>query len=109
MKAKQLISAATLTFLQAALMCWLMLAPFAWILRDGMGPDSVETQGLTAVLRALTTFHWGPVFLALAAASWLFKARAPLPDPGWERRWALIGAVGVLTVAVSFILMSGTL
>jgi len=108
-KLRELSSAALLTLLQAALICWMMLAPFAWILRDGLGPDSVESHGLEAVVRALTTFYWGPILLALAAASWLCKTRAPLPDPGWERRWVLITSLGVLTVGTCFFMMSGTL
>jgi len=106
---RELISAASLTLLQSAFICWSMLAPFAWILRDGLGPDSVETHGLEAVVRALTTFYWGPIFLALGAACWLCKTRAPLPDDGWQKRWVLIASLWVLTIAVSFFLMSGTL
>lgn len=109
MRLRELASAALLVLLQAAFICWIMLGPFAWILRDGLGPDSVETHGLEAVVRALTTFHWGPILLALAAASWICKTRAPLPDPGWERRWILIASLGVLTVAACFFLMSGTM
>ena len=68
MRPRELASAALLILLEAALLCWIFLAPFAWILRDGMGPDSVETHGLEAVVRTLTTFYWAPILLALAAA-----------------------------------------
>jgi hypothetical protein len=42
--------------------------PLAWILRDGLGPDSVTSSGLQAVWRCLTTFHVGPVLLLCAIA-----------------------------------------
>ena len=109
MRLRELASAALLVLLQSAFICWIMLGPFAWILRDGLGPDSVETHGLEAVARALKTFYWGPILLALGAACWLCKKRAPLPEDGWQKRWVLIASIWVLTIAVSFWLMSGTL
>ena len=67
---QRLASAALLILLQAALLCWIFLTPFAWILIDGMGSDSVKSHGLDAVVRALTNFYWGPILLALFTASW---------------------------------------
>ncbi len=34
-------------------------------MRDGFGPDSVESSGLEAVLRCLKTFYIGPVLVFL--------------------------------------------
>jgi hypothetical protein len=34
-----------------ALAVWLCGAPLLWIVRDGLGPDSVETRGRTAVAK----------------------------------------------------------
>ncbi|MDB4799597.1 hypothetical protein OAG58_01475, partial [Akkermansiaceae bacterium] len=31
--------------------------PFTWILRDGIGPDSVSTSGLEAVKKCLMAFY----------------------------------------------------
>lgn len=101
MRPRELASAALLILLEAALLCWIFLAPFAWILRDGMGPDSVESHGLEAVVRALTNFYWGPIFLALGTACRLCKTRAPLPEEGWQKRWVLIASLLVLACAVA--------
>jgi hypothetical protein len=35
--------------LLAALLGWAALAPLAWILRDGLGPNMKDTEGLQAV------------------------------------------------------------
>jgi hypothetical protein len=48
------------------LLLWFLLAPFAWLLRDGLGPNSVESHGLTAIARAAWTFCWGPIAAVLA-------------------------------------------
>ncbi|MEO2162186.1 MAG: hypothetical protein ABGY29_06620 [bacterium] len=37
---------------------------FAWILRDGLGPDAVTTAGESALAQTFWTFYWGPVCLA---------------------------------------------
>ncbi|WP_152052422.1 hypothetical protein [Tautonia marina] len=56
----------------------LLVGPFCWILRDGLGPDAVESQGMLAVSRWLGTFFWGPVLGGLVAlrliARWRFGA-----------------------------------
>jgi len=44
-----------------------VLVPFAWIMRDGMGPDSVTSTGLPAVERCFQTFYSGPVLIGLLA------------------------------------------
>ena len=44
----------------------LFVAPFAWILRDGLGPDAVATHGVNAVAKAFTTFGVGPAILLLS-------------------------------------------
>jgi hypothetical protein len=48
------------------LACWvLFVAPFAWILRDGLGPNAIDSTGGMAVARFLVTFWWGPVALLM--------------------------------------------
>ncbi len=46
---------------------WLVgIGPLCWILRDGLGPNSVESSGWHALIRFNLTFFWGPVALLLA-------------------------------------------
>lgn len=60
-----------------------ILAPFAWILRDGLGPDSVPSTGWAAFGRWFSTFGTGYVLVGLLLAAiafrWLGKNR-PSPD-----------------------------
>jgi len=50
----------------AAQLVWLIgTGGFAWILRDGLGPDAVTTAGESAFARTFWTFYWGPVCMAL--------------------------------------------
>lgn len=55
---------------EVLLLAWMALGLFAWILRDGLGPDSVESQGFEAIARMFWTFWWGPSGLLLAGL-WL--------------------------------------
>jgi hypothetical protein len=41
------------------------ILPIAWITRDGLGPNSVETTGVQAIVRCLTNFWVGPIILIL--------------------------------------------
>ena len=41
------------------------LLPFAWLMRDGLGPDSVTSSGLHAVSRCFMTFYSGPIVIGL--------------------------------------------
>jgi len=41
------------------------LVPFAWILRDGLGPDATTSSGIQAVWRCLLTFYSGPILAGL--------------------------------------------
>jgi hypothetical protein len=55
-----------LALVWASLLFWLVcIGPFAWILRDGLGPRAVESSGWPAVGRFLLSFYWGPVALGL--------------------------------------------
>ncbi len=71
-----------LTLLFSALTVWSMVGLIAWVVRDGLGPDSVESHGWEALTRFCWTFYWAPVFVALAATATLFALsfrRHPLP------------------------------
>ena len=41
------------------------LLPFAWILRDGLGPNATTSEGMHAVSRFFMTFYSGPTLLVL--------------------------------------------
>ena len=49
-----------------ALIAWASAAPLAWILRDGLGPDSVDTVGMAALAKFAA--GWGTPALILALA-----------------------------------------
>jgi hypothetical protein len=56
---------------------WILLAgPLAWILRDGLGPDSARTHGLDALAAWTTAFGYGPLALALGVVSLLVDQAA---------------------------------
>ncbi|MDA0375337.1 MAG: hypothetical protein O2865_16260 [Planctomycetota bacterium] len=60
--------------LEFLLLAWMALGFFAWILRDGLGPDSTTSTGLEAVSRTFWTFWWGPSGLLLAGL-WLLATK----------------------------------
>ena len=43
--------------------------PFAWLMRDGLGPDSSPSTGWEAAVRTLDTFYIGPALAVLAVLS----------------------------------------
>jgi hypothetical protein len=59
-----------------------MVFPFAWTLRDGLGPNAVTSHGFFAVKRALMAFH---VWVLPVSAIWLHSVRTvgdgPAIDP----------------------------
>jgi len=58
--------------LVAGLTVWSMCGMFAWILRDGLGPNAVESDGWEALRKAFRTYYWGPIFILLAVAERLW-------------------------------------
>lgn len=61
------IRSASSAILDGFLVTWLAIAPLFWILRDGLGPNAVDTSDGAAIVRFLTTFWWGPVLILLIA------------------------------------------
>jgi hypothetical protein len=52
--------------LDGLLAAWVVgVGPVCWALRDGLGPDAVDSHGPGAVARFLMTFWWGPILAAL--------------------------------------------
>ncbi|MFT5131295.1 MAG: hypothetical protein ACI8W8_004931 [Rhodothermales bacterium] len=43
--------------------------PFAWLMRDGLGPDSISSSGVEAISRCFMTFYAGPIVIALILLS----------------------------------------
>jgi hypothetical protein len=64
----------------AALINWVAMAPIAWIVRDGLGPDTAQTTGLRAVLKF--SVGWGvPALVLTALLAGLFVAERRLAPP----------------------------
>ena len=74
----------------------LFVAPFAWILRDGLGPDAVATHGVNAVAKAFTTFGVGPAILLLSIIRVLLGEGKG--SPRQERRF--VGVIRPVLVAI---------
>ena len=64
----------------------LFLWPFAWILRDGLGPSAAESHGVEAGIRAFSTFYAGPLTVVAAAVSLVLRWRLATATVGRESR-----------------------
>ncbi|MFT4514922.1 MAG: hypothetical protein ACI89X_003564 [Planctomycetota bacterium] len=64
------------TLLIIALTVWGLCGIIAWVVRDGLGPDTVESHGREALARFFWTFYWGPVAIVLVAAAVLWARHA---------------------------------
>jgi len=53
----------------------ILVAPFAWIMRDGLGPDSRASNGFDALWNWFTCLFWGPAFLLLLASQLLISVK----------------------------------
>jgi len=73
----QAVAVAEAAFVAVQLMWFIGGGWFAWILRDGLGPEAVTTTGAAALVRVSMTFYWGPVCVALLVvdAIWWFRRR----------------------------------
>jgi len=65
----------------AALAAWAPCGALAWILRDGLGPDAVESHGWEALVRCFWTFHWGPVLALLGLMTVVLSRRVGRSTP----------------------------
>jgi len=61
------------SIVQAAMLLLIMTSPFAWLMRDGLGPDATTSYGFDAISKFFITFYWGPAFLGLAILSALIR------------------------------------
>lgn len=71
--------------LLAALVNWVAAAPIVWIVRDGLGPDMIESTGMKAALKFL--IQWGVPALIIAVPlyglTWIERRCQPAQE---ERR-----------------------
>lgn len=51
----------------------LCVLPFAWILRDGLGPDSVQSTGMVMIGKVFMTFYVGPVIITLTCFDYVIR------------------------------------
>ena len=73
---KSKLRSTLLVVVDSFLLCAVVaVLPFAWIVRDGLGPDSVSSMGLAALSRIFMTFYVGPAILLLAALDLLIRCR----------------------------------
>ena len=74
---------ATVAVLDSILLVWaLAVGPLCWLLRDGLGPDSIDSHGTHAVARFLLTFYWGPTLVVLVALRLILQRREAGRRPG---------------------------
>ena len=55
----------TAAMLNSLLVSVLSFLPIAWIIRDGLGPGSVESNGYEAILKCFKTFYVGQILILL--------------------------------------------
>ena len=55
----------TVAMLNSLLVAGLSFLPITWIIRDGMGPGSIESNGYEAILKCFKTFYVGPILILL--------------------------------------------
>ena len=96
------------SFLIFAIIAILLLA---WILRDGLGPDSRSTTGLSGLSQTFMTFYIGPTILLLASFDLLLRSRNNIGGSIVSRKVFIIPTIIILILialgAVTFKLVSG--
>ena len=68
----------SMVILPGALVAWCAAAPLVWILRDGLGPEMVESSGAMSAYKFLV--GWGVPAVVLTVpllALWLVERRSP--------------------------------
>ena len=75
-----------MTFVRATLWVllavWLTACPLLWVLRDGLGPDSVETSGFMAVRKFAPMMAVGAVLGLVLAGTYLVPVRKTQRERG---------------------------
>ncbi len=73
--------------------------PFAWILKDGLGPDMVPSTGISALWRFLMTFYVGPAILLFGSFDILIR-RVGEQDRATSKKGTIVSWVAAI-IAVS--------
>ena len=79
--------------------------PFAWILKDGIGPDSVATTGLEAVSKCLMSFYVGPAILLFGFLDQLLRIGVPADKPRSKRASMILWFVATTLLSLFSLLM----
>jgi hypothetical protein len=74
--------------------------PFAWILKDGIGPDSVSTTGLEAVRRCFMSFYVGPAILLLTFFDQLLRRGVSTNKPKSKRESIILWLVATALFSI---------
>ena len=87
------------------LIFWLIcVGPFAWILKDGLGPSSVESSGIDVIWRFWRVFYWGPILMFLGGLVLFLELRTDQNGDSQRSKinivWALVTAA-FLSIALS--------
>ena len=89
----------------------IMASPFAWILRDGLGPNAHATTGFKAVVRTLSFCNIWMLAVALIVISIAIRFMRRWNDVGQQKAIAkkglvvLVIVVGAISIAVCALLM----
>lgn len=81
------------------------ILPFAWILKDGIGPDSVTTTGLEAVWKCLMSFYVGPAILLFGFLDQLLRIGVPADKPRSKKAFIILWLVATTLLSLFSLLM----
>ncbi|MFC2135070.1 hypothetical protein ACFLTH_10670 [Bacteroidota bacterium] len=70
---KQSISKIIRTVSVGILIFWTILTPLVWTVRDGLGPNAVDSSGLLAIEKTFLAFYWGPILILLIVVNLIFR------------------------------------
>ena len=81
------------------------ILPFAWILKDGIGPDSVTTTGLEAVWKCLMSFYVGPAILLFGFLDQLLRIGVPADKPRSKKASIILWLVATTLLSLFSLLL----
>ena len=97
--------------LNIALLFLIIVSPFIWIMRDGLGPNAYDSNGLEALYRFFMTFYFGPLFLIIfclrlfiGGCSHCYEKKSPQKEPFSRIVVKIFLAILLLTGLVAIII-----
>ena len=81
------------------------LLPFAWVLKDGIGPDSVSTTGLDAVWKCFMSFYVGPAILLFVFLDQILRVGIPTHKTKSKRASIILWFVATTLFSLFSLLM----